>query len=222
MKEFNIYFEYNEEKIKIPINPEELTKNISIDNETTEVIGVGEVAVIKSPKLMALTIDSFIFEEDKPENFYSFFEKVKEEAKPVRVICKDFNLNMLVSIVNFEWTVKAGEEGNRYFNLELQEWRDYSPIVISKEQTTKQANEEIKDTAKENKNNDINKNDIVKFNGGFHYHTSQDSKPTGKPRTAGNAKLTLIASGSKHPYHLIGEPNGSDVYGWVDEGSFTK
>lgn len=222
MKEFNIYFEYNEQKIKIPINPEELTKNISVENETTEVVGIGEVSVIKSKKLMTLGIQSFILEKDKPENFYSFFEKIKEDAKPVRIICKDFELNMLVSVVNFEWTVKAGEENDRYFNLELQEWKDYSPITITKEKATEKVDEQTKEVAKENKNESFNKNDIVKFNGGFHYHTSQDLKPTGKPRTSGNAKLTLIAPGTKHPFHLIGEPNGSDVFGWVDEGSFVK
>lgn len=41
----------------------------------------------------------------------------------------------------------------------------------------------------------------------------------------GKAKITQIyqLGKAKHPYHLIAvSGGGSTVYGWVDEGSFTK
>lgn len=68
--------------------------------------------------------------------------------------------------------------------------------------------------------------DIVDFNGGSHYVSSTASSPTGGTRKAGKAKLTLIAKGAKHPYHLIGgaynEVSGDcNVYGWVDAGTFS-
>lgn len=63
--------------------------------------------------------------------------------------------------------------------------------------------------------------DIVDFKGGLHYGSSTITTPTGGNRTAGKAKITNIAKGALHPYHLIGgaysEIEGnSDVYGWVD------
>lgn len=65
--------------------------------------------------------------------------------------------------------------------------------------------------------------DIVHFNGGYHYISSDAVNPTGSKCAAGNAKITNInrASWSRHPYHLIHTDDSSRVYGWVDEGTFT-
>ena len=61
----------------------------------------------------------------------------------------------------------------------------------------------------------------VYFNGGNHYFTSGSTSPTGGTRKAGKAKLTLIAEGAKHPYHVVGgaynDVDGDcNVYGWVN------
>ena len=61
----------------------------------------------------------------------------------------------------------------------------------------------------------------VYFNGGNHYYTSGSASPTGGNRKAGKAKLTLIAEGAKHPYHVVGgaynDVDGDcNVYGWVN------
>ena len=55
----------------------------------------------------------------------------------------------------------------------------------------------------------------VDFLGGYHYSNAQAASPVGEKRKAGKAKITGIASGRRHPYHLIGE-NDCNVYGWVD------
>lgn len=62
--------------------------------------------------------------------------------------------------------------------------------------------------------------DIVQFHGGYHYVSSSASDPTGSKCAAGSAKLTLIAKGAKHPYHLIHTDSQTYVYGWVDERTF--
>lgn len=69
---------------------------------------------------------------------------------------------------------------------------------------------------------DIKVGDIVNFSGGSHYVSSTSSNPVGGTRTAGKAKCTVLAKGAKHPYHLIGQPGGSNVYGWVDAGTVSK
>lgn len=70
-------------------------------------------------------------------------------------------------------------------------------------------------------NKDYKVGDIVQFNGGNHYISSTASKPTGPPCTAGPAKITLIAKGAKHPWHLIHTDKSTRVYGWVDNGTFS-
>ena len=81
------------------------------------------------------------------------------------------------------------------------------------------------DLTKETKNTNTSKaehkiGDIVNFHGGHHYVSSVESTPTGSQVPPGPAKLTLIAAGAKHPYHLIHTDNSTWVYGWVDEGTF--
>lgn len=62
--------------------------------------------------------------------------------------------------------------------------------------------------------------DIVNFNGGKHYVSScKGSK--GYTAKAGKAKITKIASGNSHPYHLIHTNSKSNVYGWVDSDTFS-
>jgi len=57
--------------------------------------------------------------------------------------------------------------------------------------------------------------DVVRFTGNQHYtNANAASGPACKP---GTAKVTAIAKGAKHPYHLIKQSGGgSTVYGWVD------
>lgn len=60
--------------------------------------------------------------------------------------------------------------------------------------------------------------DIVDFKGTVHYLNSNAT--SGSDCKSGVAKVTAIAKGAKHPYHLIRESNGgSTVYGWVDENT---
>ena len=65
--------------------------------------------------------------------------------------------------------------------------------------------------------------DTVIYNGTRHY--SHANAVTGPICKGGKAKITAIyqLGKSRHPYHLIAvSGSGSTVYGWVDEGSFTK
>lgn len=73
----------------------------------------------------------------------------------------------------------------------------------------------------ENTSKDYKVGDVVQFNGGYHYVSSTASNPTGSKCSAGSAKITLIAKGAKHPYHLIHTDSSTRVYGWVDDGTFS-
>lgn len=64
--------------------------------------------------------------------------------------------------------------------------------------------------------------DIVNFKGGHHYPSSISNNAVGGIRTPGRARITAISNPAKHKYHLIGEKNGSNVYGWVDADTIEK
>lgn len=62
--------------------------------------------------------------------------------------------------------------------------------------------------------------DIVNFDGDTHYLSSTAAR--GKECESGKAKITLIANGTAHPYHLKAESGGgSTVCGWVDSDNIS-
>ena len=65
--------------------------------------------------------------------------------------------------------------------------------------------------------------DIVNFHGGTHYYSSYPGA-RGYSARAGRARITLgpdcRGNGHAHPWHLIHVDSSSNVYGWVDEGTF--
>lgn len=63
-------------------------------------------------------------------------------------------------------------------------------------------------------NGEIKVGDIVEFTGNTHYASS--TAVSGVKCTPGEAKVTLIAKGTAHPYHLVSCGKGSSVYGWVN------
>lgn len=67
---------------------------------------------------------------------------------------------------------------------------------------------------------EYNVGDIVNFHGGTHYVSSYPGAK-GYNARAGKAKITIKnGSGKAHPWHLIHTDSGSNVYGWVDDGTF--
>lgn len=61
--------------------------------------------------------------------------------------------------------------------------------------------------------------DIVQFKGGTQY--SNANAASGSAKSAGQAKITKIVLGNKHPYHLV-RTGKTGPYGWVDRNTFEK
>lgn len=62
--------------------------------------------------------------------------------------------------------------------------------------------------------------DEVEFTGSTHYTSA--TATAGKSCKPGKAKVTAIAAGKAHPYHLISVSGaGSTVYGWVNEADIS-
>lgn len=63
--------------------------------------------------------------------------------------------------------------------------------------------------------------DVVDFHGGNHYVSSYQGA-RGFAAKAGKARVTNEnRAGAAHPWHLIHEDGSSNVYGWVDDGTFS-
>lgn len=118
-------------------------------------------------------------------------------------------------MTNLEFTVQPELETIHYtFEIVA----DTQPNV--KENTGKFA---VKQTGNRDTKKTYKVGDVVNFHGGTHYYTSY-ADAEGYPATAGKAKINLgpdcKGNGKAHPWSLIHIDSTSNVYGWVDEGTF--
>ena len=112
--------------------------------------------------------------------------------------------------------IMSGSVSDYYYVLSIQHSADIYSMTMELEKAQQEpAGNEEKEEKKE-----YNVGDIVNFHGGTHYVSSYPGSK-GYNARAGMAKITIKdGSGKAHPWHLIHTDSGSNVYGWVDDGTF--
>ena len=113
--------------------------------------------------------------------------------------------------------VNVGEMSGFYYVTGVQHDADAGTMTMDLEECESQrVAEGTQETGKE-----YNVGDVVQFNGGSHYVSSYPGAQ-GYRAKAGPARITIKnGSGKAHPWHLVHTDGTSDVYGWVDDGSFS-
>ena len=147
-----IFLQYGKNSLKFPINPEDLPKDIPSESETVEIEGIGEVSIPTKPKLAKLTIKSFFWHQNNlvPSSFYvAWLEKWQASKKPANLIVTRLNYSMQVTCEHFNHWIKAGEEKDVYFELQLQEFRPYGAKKLNtvKNKTLLQKLKDVKNLA---------------------------------------------------------------------------
>lgn len=101
---------------------------------------------------------------------------------------------------------------------------DTTPTIKEKKKPKQKKNKKKNSKKKKDTKKTYKVGDIVQFKGGTHYVSSYSSAK-GYPARAGTAKITkdpnCKGNGKAHPWHLIHTDSSSNVYGWVDEGTFS-
>lgn len=138
----SFFAKYKERLVQLPVNPENITINSSMNNSSTDTVGQGEINNIGFEKLKELTISSFFpkryggelyintggqFED--PDFYIKFFNDIKKAREPFRLIITDINVNMLVSIESFNHTYQWGTDDVDY-ELELKEYKEHNIRVL--------------------------------------------------------------------------------------------
>ena len=114
--------------LQFPVNPESLERIIPSSGRTYNVIGQGEINVPEIPKLSTLTIESFFWNQAqviKPAMYINWLKVWQKSKKPALLVVTKFNYSMDVTCENFKYSVKAGEEDDFYFTLDLKEYKSY-------------------------------------------------------------------------------------------------
>lgn len=143
----DIWLTNGTEKIWFPVNPlEELATNAPAENENVDIIGIGEVSIMKKPRLMSWSFSSFFplawgpycnFKSIKdPSTYVDLIMKWKNNGKACRFIVTGgaYDLNYAVTIENFVFKEKAGEVGDIHFELSLKQYKD---VTVKQKTTTK-------------------------------------------------------------------------------------
>lgn len=119
----------------------------------------------------------------------------------------------------YDIVMNKGEVAKATVKITLEEYVVSASKKASKKNTKttkKKSSKKKKSTSKKKK---YKVGDIVTFNGGKHYVSSCKGARESKAK-AGKAKITII-NHNTHPYHLIRTSGSkSNVYGWVNAGSF--
>lgn len=224
----SIYLKFGSQKIKIPVNPKEIEMKYPSNNKEYDVLGVGQIVVQKRPGLKEISWKG-LFPGDRsapyvnsgsrdPDTYVKKIEKAMKSRQKIRAIISrsdlyDTNLRCIVS--DFATTDKGGEPGDIYYEITLQEYRDYAPkavsIVTAQSDSSGGPGAQAEATASEERPVEtpvLRVGASVIVNGEYCYDSTGS-----KPRKAANnisTTVTRIVSGASYPIHV-----GS--YGWVRE-----
>ena len=180
---YAVYFKYGSKKYKLPVNPEEIKRNRDLNIENYQVLGTGQVSV---PSYCSL--EEFSFEAEFPSQEYHYlnsgaradvdyyekmFRKAQKNMKPVRFIASNDitdDISVMVLVKSVEAVEKAGEEGDKYLSIKLQEYKApgkrYVAVqtvaaTVKQEDTTATATAETNPAVTENKTHTVQSGDTL-------------------------------------------------------------
>lgn len=221
------FFEFENQVIQLPVNPEEIVLKSSGSNKVEEIIKIGEINLLREKKLTECTIEGFLPANpnapyivtsgrfEPPEFYLEFFEKIRASKTPCRFIISDIGINMLVSIEKLEHGLTAGDPDIQY-SMSLKEFRPFSAkTVVIKAPTTPTDPPKIEKSAPERPKTGFAIGDIVIANGKYWY-TSYGDPPYGIANNR-TAKIGLIVADTTRKYRYAIYTLEGGGLGWVDE-----
>ena len=129
-----IFLQYENNLLKLQVNPDRLGKEIPSKGRNAEVIGLGEVNAPQSPALATMSIKSFFWQDRNllPTALYvAWLEQWQKSKKPAKFIVTRLNYSMYVTCERFYHEKRAGEEDDVYYELDLKEYRPYGAKRVS-------------------------------------------------------------------------------------------
>lgn len=232
---FGLFFTRDGTVIRLPVNPEQLPVEKDNANDDYNVLGIGPIMVPRTPKQRVVTISSFfpgrVFPGvltsngfQPPEFYINFFNSAMDEKAvilytPVRYyengepfMQSDTGFQVLVT--SFTYTEKGGETGDFYYDLELTEYRDYSPQTMQIQTAATSTTPAVVSTESQR---DIPQGQIVVGStciaNGQYYYTSYGDGPS-DTCSGQRVLVSRIVDGSRPcPVHITTE-SGSAL-GWI-------
>lgn len=154
---FGLFFTRDGTVLRLPVNPEKLPVARDNANDDYNVLGIGPIMVPRIPKQRVVTISSFFPGRvsslvltpnnfQAPEVYIQFFESAMRDRAPILYTPVRYYENgepfmtgdsgFQVLVTAFDTEERGGETGDFYYDLELTEYRDYSPQTMALQSQT--------------------------------------------------------------------------------------
>lgn len=238
---FGLFFTRDGTVLRLPVNPEKLPVARGNENSDYNVLGLGPIMVPRLPALKVVTISSFFpgrtsslvlnaGQFQPPEFYIQFFEAAMRDKAPVLYtpvryyedgtpfMTGDPGFEALVT--QFDTEERGGETGDFYYDLELTEYRDYSPQAMQTAQPGEasggQPAQVTTEPARGVPQGQIVAGSTCTLNGRYYYSSYGDA-----PSAPGNgAQVTvsrIVDLSRPYPYHVLSMSGGA--LGWVSAAS---
>lgn len=233
--------------INLPVNPEALVIQSQGNNGTVEVINLGEISILRNPKLRKVDISSFfplypapyvvaVGELHTPDYYVDFFEHIKNSKQPCRLVVTDTKVNMLVSIEEFNYGYEAMDNDLK-FKLSLKEYVPYTSKVVelvmqTAPVATDQVNAPVAVPTVSNTVASPSSNNTARPSNGFavgdtvnawgtYYGDSYGGGSKGSFSSGFKGKITLIVADTSRAYRYHISTLSGGARGWVSGGQIS-
>ena len=230
---YGLYVSSGGQTLQIPVNPEKYPISKSNDNSEYNVLGIGPIMIPRIPKLRVISWDGlfpgrvgegFLLSSSSftpPQTYIDFFENAMDAMEPIQFIANRyyengetiFDTNIDVLVTSFTYEERGGETGDFYYSVELTEYRDYSPQVISIQSTPQQT------TATAEKQRSVPQGQLTVgctvIANGKYWYTSYGDEPYGSCSNKRCKVSRIVTNDSTRPYpiHITTESGG--WLGWL-------
>ncbi|HZG16971.1 MAG TPA: LysM peptidoglycan-binding domain-containing protein [Candidatus Bathyarchaeia archaeon] len=166
--DYGIWLSFNnqQEGFQIPINPGSIEVGDGSNSTTYDIVGLGEINVIKNPKLTTFSFSSIFPAQAYPFISASvvlepseYIDMIKEwigTKRPIRFVFtgSSFDINEAVSIDDFQYKEVAGSIGDIEYTLKLKKYVFYSAqrVNVATRQSGGAATQVIQKEAKQRQN----------------------------------------------------------------------
>lgn len=222
-----IYLQIGTATYTIPVNPKEISHPHPTDNNTYQVLGLGEVVVPRKPSLQTVSWESFFPGETDitetpgrlpPKTYVDALQAAQADRTVCRLIITRsglYDTNMSCIVSNFEEKDQGGEPNDIYYSIELQEYVDYAPEIIEVQVSKDKKNSKGKSKKKgKKKKKRANKKGKLRVGctviaNGKYWYDSYGAKPYGTANNLREKVSRIVTDKSRaYPIHISG-------HGWV-------
>lgn len=157
MSDYAIFFDNDNKTYRLPTNPEQMEISSVQAIEKYEILKLGQIAIpthmelkeysfeCEFPKLPAHYVETSGSFKDA-DYYINLFQNWRNKLTPMRFIASNGigdDINTLVLIEDLAIIEKAGEEGDKYINFKLLEYREYGKKSVVVKDTKKISNSVI-------------------------------------------------------------------------------